>query len=250
MILKTMRLASEIRSLITARRWNRSLFESLPNRNLKPRLPVEKVNQLKLCIGVLVSVVALSFAMIEPVAGETKSVTGTKHDFSMYGNIFDTTDACVVCHILRSSPDTMLSPRSVPGTFSGFQLYTSNTIDSFVDEPGIGSVVCLSCHDGETAFDALNGSYGTASNNMSSHFKESPAIIGTDLRNDHPIGVAITADFGGIRDESAIRNAGLKIHGGKVECTTCHDPHGSDGYPFFLRMDPYGAPLCLVCHIK
>ena len=100
--------------------------------------------------------------------------------------------------------------------------------------------------------------------------------IGTDLSNDHPIGVtypvaspdftAGAVDRGGIKffdingngrpDKNEIRfyNSG---GGYEVECASCHDPHGvpsaGPGSPFnptFLRIANAGSALCLACHIK
>lgn len=129
-----------------------------------------------------------------------------------------------------------------------------------------GSTSCLACHspagalpEGATDFTIF--------------------AIGTDLKNDHPVGVtypAITstvADFNtpagrkgttfffdsdgngnlGTGDVRLYDNAGTA----KVECASCHDPHGvpSAGVgsvfkPTFLRVVNTGSALCLTCHSK
>jgi hypothetical protein len=103
--------------------------------------------------------------------------------------------------------------------------------------------------------------------------------IGTDLRNDHPVGVrypTITGsgtDFrtpaatgGNLRffdtngnsrpDKNEIRlyDSG---DGFEVECGSCHDPHGvpsggngSAFLPTFLRVTNAGSAVCLTCHNK
>ena len=104
-------------------------------------------------------------------------------------------------------------------------------------------------------------------------------VIGTDLRNDHPVGIrfptnngpgtdfrtptgtrgAITyfdSNLNGTMDKGDIRlyNTG---EGAEVECASCHDPHGvpsgGPGSPFnptFLRVSNAGSAVCLSCHVK
>ena len=55
---------------------------------------------------------------------------------------------------------------------------------------------------------------------MNHIYEGSTAIIGTDLRDDHPVGVDITVDSTGIRNETDITDAGLKVYDSKVECAS------------------------------
>lgn len=103
--------------------------------------------------------------------------------------------------------------------------------------------------------------------------------IGTDLRNDHPVGVTFPTDNGegtdwntptgtrgnmryfdsnknGKMDSPDVR---LYDTGGRaqVECASCHDPHGvpsagpgSSFNPTFLRVNNTSSALCLTCHAK
>lgn len=115
-------------------------------------------------------------------------------------------------------------------------------------------------------------------------------VIGTDLRNDHPVGVTFPTTNGpgtdwktpvntpnnngakyfdrtdtgtiGKMDKSDIRifaaNKGGAVGAPSqtVECASCHDPHGvpdpSTGKfnPTFLRVKNDGSALCLTCHTK
>ena len=100
------------------------------------------------------------------------------------------------------------------------------------------------------------------------------ALIGTDLTNDHPIGIEYgsnaefnppTATRGTISffdgngngrpdgDEIRMYDTG---DGPEIECASCHDPHGvpSGGSgsllePTFLRTDNAGSKVCLTCHV-
>lgn len=97
----------------------------------------------------------------------------------------------------------------------------------------------------------------------------------TTYRNDHPVGVklpigpewAVTdgtigttklfdTNTNGRLDKNDVRfyDSG---DGPKVECATCHDPHGfpsggagSTYIPTFMRKSNSGSALCLVCHVK
>ena len=37
---------------------------------------------------------------------------------------------------------------------------------------------------------------------------------------------------------------------GKIECTSCHDPHNQSGQPHMLVKSNRGSALCLTCHKK
>ncbi|NMF90496.1 cytochrome c3 family protein [Aromatoleum petrolei] len=117
---------------------------------------------------------------------------------------------------------------------------------------------CLSCHSpGKTA----------AATNFQVF------AIGTDLTNDHPVGVKLpagsdwnvpTGTYQNIRffdkdgdnrpdkDELRFYDSG---NGYEVECASCHDPHGVPGttstfLPTFLRVTADGSQICMTCHVK
>ncbi|MBN4058944.1 cytochrome c3 family protein [bacterium AH-315-J04] len=37
---------------------------------------------------------------------------------------------------------------------------------------------------------------------------------------------------------------------GRVECTSCHDPHNQSGAPYMLVKSNARSALCLTCHKK
>jgi hypothetical protein len=131
---------------------------------------------------------------------------------------------------------------------------------------------CLTCH--------APGGEGGISSPSAPDFKA--AAIGTDLRNDHPVGVTFPATTGtgtdwntpasrivngqtvkffddtanGRMDKNEIRlyDSG---NGPSVECASCHDPHGvpsagagSTFFPTFMRKSNTGSALCMTCHAK
>lgn len=99
--------------------------------------------------------------------------------------------------------------------------------------------------------------------------------IGTDLKNDHPVGVTFpalsaasddfkspagtkgSASFFDVDSNNNMDKGEVRLYDGKVECASCHDPHGvpSGGpnsvfKPTFLRVANTGSALCLTCHSK
>ena len=78
--------------------------------------------------------------------------------------------------------------------------------------------------------------------------------LGTDLSNEHPIGLLYAADtalnattttFTGGNSDSIAE----VLFGGNVECASCHDVHGQ-GESSLLRDSMSGSSLCLTCHNK
>jgi len=237
-------------------------------------------------------------------------------------------EVCVYCHTPHGAATSVSLPlwnRTTKTTsYLTYNQLGTTSLTQQVSQPGINSLSCLSCHDGQTAVDSIinmpgSGRYeasqetseddtflSTWSNpqgaNASVHGKlaigqclacHSPnggfvgagapdftvAAIGTDLRNDHPVGITfptttgVGTDFNapagikgttyyfdsngnGKMDSADVRlyNTGGSV---KVECASCHDPHGvpsagpgSTFKPTFLRVTNTGSALCLTCHIK
>ena len=184
--------------------------------------------------------------------------------------------SCLSCHDGTVAIDSIINmPGS--GKFDANQMTTQN--DSFLatwsDGAGrtaapihagmnSGSTNCLLCHN-------ISGSEPSIPT-------WGVAYIGTDLTNDHPVGIrfppsgpgtdfnapsksqgAISffdTDGNGHADSNNVRlyDSGA---GFRVECASCHDPHGvpsngagSKNNPTFLRVANTGSKLCLTCHVK
>lgn len=144
----------------------------------------------------------------------------------------------------------------------------NNTLGNGTGSDGIG---CMACHspDGLLAFGP--GGMGFSEGNDMRLFN-----VGTDLRNDHPIGIDFPTVNGPSTDwntpagvvgsslyfdtnsNSRMDKAEIRTYEGKVECASCHDPHGvpsaGPGTVFkatFLRVDnAAGSAVCLTCHVK
>lgn len=235
----------------------------------------------------------------------------------------DYAEVCVYCHTPHGANTNVGAPlwnRNIPSTT--YTVYSSNSLTQSISQPGAASLVCLSCHDGQQAVDAImnmpgSGRYSSAPNTAFLNTWSNPsglgpfahaglkdgeclachasnagivgtgaadftlAAIGTDLRDDHPVGVTFPTTNGdgtdwktpggsfvvggrttkyydensnGRMDKGEIRlyDSGS---GPSVECGSCHDPHGvaTSGSLFnatFLRKPNAASAVCLTCHSK
>lgn len=216
----------------------------------------------------------------------------------------------------RSLGGKFLWNRALPA--QQFSLYTSATMNATnnmepaasagAGGPGTMSLLCLSCHDGVGAFNVLINYKGvpatfTPDSLSQNQFGDSGSFEpggrynignasgcdgsdacptgGTDLTNDHPIGIyyedSYTADSGGFYSYASLpaeiqKRLNLSVVGGKhsLECSTCHDPHKTniraaysdathnnnfliavtDRGTGVLKQLNDGSVLCLGCHNK
>lgn len=199
------------------------------------------------------------------------NITITRHNFStlsgrnaafapLGASVADYGEICVYCHTPHGGQTgAPLWNRSFGA--GPYQMYTSPTIDMVIGAtPGDVSLACLSCHDGTIGIDVItnppNGSVATSiGTTMGGLFPSGPNALknlGTDLRNDHPIGVTFSTLDAAFNTQASIVTAGLRFFGtaaDRVECATCHNPHSSANPPF-LRRSNAASQLCLTCHIK
>ena len=180
--------------------------------------------------------------------------------------------SCLSCHDGTIAVDSIINmPGS--GRYDANQEFNENEafLDSWTgngsqNHQGLSDGECLACHSVGIA-DALN----TVPFNI--------YAIGTDLRNDHPIGIDFpdtvanpdfkpfsatipgklafydgNADGRADKDEIRLYETG---DGFEVECASCHDPHGvpsagpgSLHQPSFLRVSNTQSALCQTCHNK
>lgn len=217
---------------------------------------------------------------------DAQGILGSKHNLTNTANAVNvsgasTTEVCVFCHTPHGADAAVKAPlwnRQVSAT-SAYTLYDSNhssTIDANVAPSELGvSLACLSCHDGQIAFDALRNMPGSGNTAINGTWtpanKLMPAGVtnlGQELRDDHPIAITYsearspssasaseTAGFtnaitSGSRQwvtrlvnvNGTSTNIMLPLYADstgvwRVQCATCHDPHraGATGQELFLR---------------
>ena len=260
------------------------------------------------CLGRLMRATGAGVIALSLVASGTAlaGIANTRHNLSTTNALADsinvtagTADICVFCHTPHSANLAVAAPlwnkqNSAPvGGYTTFSTASSSTIDGTVLPVGSVSLACLSCHDGTQAMDNIINAPGSggvtngggagglttftwdavqapprvsAAGNM---LAASAAMVGTDLTNDHPIGIqycgggiTTAATAGPCRDtdfrptQNATINtqlvwwvdtgaAGLGargksdmilysrsfggVVGPSVECASCHDPHVEGG---------------------
>ena len=197
----------------------------------------------------------LMVALVSVTLGaRAQSVVNSVHNLSAGGpgsvKALSETEICIFCHTPHSkSPHTPLWNRDDPGSF--FLLYSSSSSESVPGQPDGSSLLCLSCHDGTIAM----GNVLTRVEDISfasgiSVMPYGRSNLTTDLSDDHPVSfiynTTLASTDGELNDPSEIAMP-VTLPDGKVQCTSCHNPHNDTYYPFLTL--PYQiSELCYACH--
>jgi predicted CXXCH cytochrome family protein len=188
-------------------------------------------------------------------ASPTHSVIGTQHDLTVTGAspVKSTVgDACLFCHASHNIQPNITPLWDHQLSSQTYTLYTSSTYAGGTQTPSAGSSrLCLSCHDGTVA----SGQTVAVGLIPTTGSMNSTDVLGTNLAPSHPIGMT-PADDGEIASNlftapASTKDASVHLIAGKVECTTCHDPHvqNNDAVAgMFLVRSNSGGLLCLACH--
>lgn len=163
-------------------------------------------------------------------------------------------DACAYCHAPHSGLNTGLWNQKL--TTQVYTTYTSTTEANIGRQPRLSGVSnqCLSCHDGTVAVGntvaygqvAMRGSMYPQDIFASNMDTQHPFSLATPLKDNVDL-VATLAASG----KTADATGAVRLVGGSVECTSCHDPHVQArdlvSQNFLVKDSSYGA-LCLACH--
>jgi predicted CXXCH cytochrome family protein len=178
-------------------------------------------------------------------------VKDTPHNLNNQGIAVPNQEVCRPCHAPHNASTEV-------GYLWNHELSPGGwTLNSDADPNSVmssSSRLCLSCHDGSVAIDSYGGASGT-------RYIGGTENLGSDLTNDHPIGVLYPttgtrynlADANGNVADSdpLITPVGQSAHieNGRVQCASCHYAHGTRAaYGMFLRVDNVGSKLCMTCH--
>lgn len=183
------------------------------------------------------------------------AIIGSQHDLTVSGTgpVKSTaTDACVFCHAPHNIQPNVAPLWDHALSTQTYTTYTSSTYTSGAQTPAAGtSKLCLSCHDGTVAvgLTVANGLIPTSGT------MKAADVLTTNLSNGHPVSMAPVDDGSLVSslfvNPPTTRDSAVKLVGGKVECTTCHDPHVQNidpTVPMFLSRSNSGGTLCLACH--
>lgn len=218
------------------------------------------MNLLKLFMTVMSAI--LTFAAL-PACPLAQSVIDTKHNLSAGAPVSEIKATaeqrvCIFCHTPHhASPVTPLWSRTTGGVY---YFYGSSSLAAQPGQPSGASRLCLSCHDGTIAIGMLYGAIEPIP--MVGGITTLPSgasNLGTDLRDDHPISFVYDNSLfmgkkGELIDPSLLPGRGIKLENGRLECSSCHDPHKNPYGKFLVRSNqvPYNEDtyLCAACHNK
>lgn len=227
-----------------------------------------------------------------PLAVSAASIVGSRHDLSWVtsrrpndhglGGLIDYKEVCVYCHTPHgaNSAGGPLWNKNFTTSATSYTVYSSDTLDTSPSAPGSVSLLCLNCHDGATGVSSVRnapnsgwtdinptiprglmvdgnfkwGQCGTCHKGEGNYgHNGSPKYLGTDLSDDHPIGIGFPdpgQDAGfNLPGDLTKGWSDLPLFNGKIECATCHDVHDPQIVPF-LTVNNTASALCTRCHKK
>lgn len=141
-------------------------------------------------------------------------IAGTKHDLSSTSagpnKYTGTAELCVFCHTPHGSATGAVVPLwnrtlTAASAYTTYAALGTTSMDGKTAAVGSVSIACLSCHDGLTAMNTMINTPGSGNAPLSGGWTTTSVppgidtttgkiigattLIGTDLKNDHPVGV-------------------------------------------------------------
>ncbi len=181
-----------------------------------------------------------------------QGVAGTTvHNFPLGGVVGSSRGACSYCHVTHGKMGGAPAQWDPALTGKVYKVYESTTLQAQVGQPTGSTKMCLSCHDGTLAPEAV-GPGGTILPATIREMLQGNLDLGTHMSDDHPDSFpydsGISADDPQIKHPSTFASTKIKLDkNGQMQCTTCHDPH-LDNIEGFLVMENRRSALCLSCH--
>jgi predicted CXXCH cytochrome family protein len=187
--------------------------------------------------------IGLLLVLCVPISSFGQGIQGSKHDFS--NETWANSTICLPCHVPHNSLPSQGSLWNHEVTNQTFTMYT--TVTGQTGQLSGKSKLCLSCHDGVTAIDSYGGSTGST-------LMTGTSVVGTDLTNDHPIGIQYPPPSATVSNYHDPPQGGVKLLDvdgtDQVECSSCHDVHNNVNFTKLLRDSQTGSQICLDCHNK
>jgi hypothetical protein len=191
--------------------------------------------------------ILVAFAMALVASTAQAIIEGGPHDLSSTGpGVKGTKGSCQYCHAPHVWNSSNISVVGTPlwnrnWNNTGLTAYGSTVVNNY-STPGPMSQTCLSCHIGNVDVGAVNNGPSETLQLLDTAAEHS---VGSDMRNDHPVGLAIPA----ITDYFASQTTYPTFGASKlVECASCHEPHTGGAGAKFLRTS--GVIDCGACHNK
>lgn len=211
----------------------------------------------------------LLLALASAGSAQQQGVISTLHNLSVSGpgeiRSLTETQVCKFCHV----PHNAVVPVPLWGhTLSDAQYdvpeITTRSGREPAPQPDGSSRLCLSCHDGTVALGDIAGEPAPLAMSGAARLSAGrPGYLGTDLSGSHPISFevpdgdaelsSVDRDMGLQPLEVIRQDPAVPLDGdGKMQCTTCHDPHADVYYQpgrvprFWVK--PTLEEVCLTCH--
>ncbi len=212
----------------------------------------------------LACAVALIVLAVPSAHAQKAGVASTVHNLSATGpgpvKAESETEVCKFCHIPHNA--VAAEPLwghvlSRVGTYS--VPYVGRNARAPAPQPDGSSRLCLACHDGTIALEDVTRLGPAGPRRVGA----GQSGLGTDLSGSHPVSMVVPDGDSG--DVLGGRDMGLRTLGliradpdvrldanGKIQCTSCHDPHADLYYrpglvPHFWVKQTV-TEVCLVCH--
>lgn len=193
---------------------------------------------LIIILTILLSYSCITFASIE----------NTKHNLSYKSRA----EVCIWCHTPHTEQSNVQfwNKDAKPAVYSTYGASMAGVTGDL--SPNTLSKACLSCHDGIQAYN-LNIDEKVWQRDLTLlQATQLTNEIGS-MRNHHIVSVAYNENSKHLRPKSAFLSewkgavtVGELLRNGRIECSSCHDPHASDNQ-FFLRHNDRGK-FCYGCH--
>lgn len=207
-------------------------------------------------------------AVPSSILGQHESVVDTVHNLSASGpgeiRSLTETQVCKFCHV----PHNATVPSPLWGHALSRTQYQVPTIRTGrgsrpAPQPDGSSRLCLSCHDGTIALGDVAGEQAPIPMSGGMYLTTGRrGFLGTDLSGSHPVSFEVVEAELPVDDESDMELRPLEAigadrdvkldAGGKMQCTTCHDPHSDRYYVegdvprFWVKQSV--DEVCLTCH--
>lgn len=215
------------------------------------------MKQSRISLATLLGTI-LSLLWTGPLTAQSvQRVKFTVHNLSVSGpgrvRAATETEVCIFCHTPHSAVGVKpLWSRSL--ATGPYLIYQSSSLRAKVGQPTGASKLCLSCHDGTIALGSvLSRPLPIALVGGGETMPPGPALLGTDLSDDHPVSFSYAASLSDANPELVAPEAitpPVKLdRNSEVQCTSCHDPHDNTHGDFLVRPNDASA-LCESCHQK
>lgn len=203
-----------------------------------------------------------------PLTAQQSRVVATVHNLSVSGpgeiRSVSETEVCKFCHIPHNPvlAEPLWGHALSRAQYQVPDIRTSGGTRAPAPQPDGSSRLCLSCHDGTVALGDVAGEPDPIA--MAGTQRLDPGHrgwLGTDLSGSHPVSFVVpdgdsswTERDMGLRSLSVIRaDRDVKLDElGKMQCTTCHNPHADRYYEpgrvprFWVK--PTIDEVCRTCH--